>query len=236
MLNLRAAEHVWHESEDHGGVVILDSSKGLWIALNPTAGDFWRSWQSGGGFEAGVAEVAARNPDVPVDSIRADGEQLLRDLFSRGLLDAIPEGTEAGTAAVMADPGPDDEGAGPGRLRVAGAWLALCAADILLRCSFRLSFIAVRTSRRAWCRQSATPGQAGLAVAAVSRAARCYPGRAACLEQSLAAVLLAALFRRKIDWCLGSAMDPPYRFHAWVEVHGETIPRSRSSYSRVLLV
>ena len=234
MLNLQAAEHVRYESEDHGGVVILDSSKGLWITLNPTAGDFWRSWHSGGEFERGVAEVAARYPDVPVESIRADAEHLVRDLFSRGLIDAIPDRVTSGAKADMAEPAFADAAGRREWLRVAAAWVALCVASVLLRWPFRLSFGMVRASRRHWCCQVATPGQAEAAVAAVSRAARRYPGRAACLEQSLAAVLLGIARRRRIDWCLGSAQDP-IRFHAWVEVGGETIPRSRLDYNRVLL-
>lgn len=232
MLSLRAAKHIWYESEDHGGVVILDSAKGEWIALNPTAGELWRSWHSGG-FERGVAEMAARYPDVPAESIRADAEELARDLFSRGLIDAIPSGAEDSAAVDMAEPAPVGPGGRPGRLRVGAGWVALCVASVLLRCSFRLAFWIVRASRR-WCRRAATPGQATAAVDAVSRAARRYPGRAACLEQSLAAVLLAIAGRRRIDWCLGSAPDP-YRFHAWVEVGGETVPGTRAKYNRVLV-
>jgi hypothetical protein len=56
----------------------------------------------------------------------------------------------------------------------------------------------------------------------VRRAACWYPGRAACLERSLAAVLLAIAVRRRLDWCLGAVPDP-YRFHAWVAVAGTPV-------------
>ena len=235
MLSLQAAEHVRHQSADHGGVLILDTHTGLWMALNPAAGDFWRSWQSGAGFEEGVAEVAARYPEVPLESIRADAEQLVRDLFSRGLIEAIPRDTLAGTATDMAEPEAAVAGPRSGWHRVGAALIALVVADVLVRCSFRLSFALVRASRRSWCRRAATPRQATIAVTAVSRAARCYPGRAACLEQSLAAVLLSAVRRRRLDWCLGSASDP-YRFHAWVEAGGQPTPRSQFDYVRILAV
>lgn len=233
MLSLRAAEHVRHQSEDHGGVLILDTDTGLWLALNSTAGDFWRSWQAGAGFDEGVAEVAARYPAVPLESIRADAEQLVRDLFSRGLIEAIPRGSLFGTATDMAEPEATVDRLRPGWHRIGGALIALVVADVLVRCSFRLSFALVRASRGSWCRRTATPLQAAIAVTAVSRAVHCYPGRAACLEQSLAAVLLSAARRRRLDWCLGSAPDP-YRFHAWVEADGQAVPESQFGYVRIL--
>ena len=235
MLSLQAAKHVRHQSEDHGGVLILDTDAGLWVALNSTAGDLWRSWQSGAGFDAGVADVVARYPEVPPELIRADAEQLVQDLFSRGLIEAVPRGAFAGTTADMAEPEAATAGQRPGWHLTVGALIALVVADFLVRRPFRLPFALVRTSRRKWCRRAATERQASTAVAAVSRAARLYPGRAACLEQSLAAVLLAAVHRRRLDWCLGSAPDP-YRFHAWVETDGTPIPRSQFGYARMLVV
>lgn len=235
MLSLQAAEHVLHQSEDHGGVIILDTRAGLWVALNPTAGDLWRSWQSGTKFDDALTEIAARYPEIPYESIRADAEQLVRDLFSRGIIAAIPRDALTGVATCMAEPEAGVKTLGTRWHRVGGALIALVIADVLLRCSFRMSFALVRASRRNWCRRVATPRQGVAAVAAVSRAARYYPGRAACLEQSLAAVLLSAARRRRLDWCLGSAPDP-YRFHAWVEAGGQPMPRSQFDYSRILAV
>jgi hypothetical protein len=234
MLSLQAAEHVRHQSEDHGGVVILDTASGLWMALNPTAGHFWRSWQSGAGFEEGVADVAARYPDIPLESIRADAEDLVRDLCSRGLIEAVAPDLLGSPAADMAED-PAAGGPRPAWHLAVMAMLALVVASVFLRCSFRASFRLVRRSRRSWCRRAASPRQAAVAVTAVSQAARWYPGRAACLEQSLAAVLVAVMQRQRLDWCLGSAPDP-YRFHAWVEVAGQPVPRSQFGYSRILAV
>jgi hypothetical protein len=94
----------------------------------------------------------------------------------------------------------------------------------LLRFSFRHSLALVQRSRRSWCRHALSPDGASRTVSAVQWAAHRYPGRAACLEQSLAAVLLALAVRRRLDWCLGSAPDP-YRFHAWVAVNGKPVTR-----------
>lgn len=233
MLSLQAAEHVRHQSEDHGGVVILDTAAGLWMALNPTAGDFWRSWQSGAGFEEGVAEMAARYPDIPLESIRADAEDLVQDLCSRGLIEAVPKNV-LGVAADMAEDSATTLPRLPWYLVVI-AMLALVVASVLLRFSFRASFRLVQTSRRSWCRCGASPRQAIVTVAAVSQAARWYPGRAACLEQSLAAVLVEAIRRRRLDWCLGSMPDP-YRFHAWVEVAGQPVPTPTSQFGHSRIV
>jgi hypothetical protein len=244
MLNLQVAGHVRHQLEDHGGVLVLDTAAGCWLALNPTAGEFWRSWDGGAEFEEAVADVAARHPDVPQALVRTDAERLLGELFTLGLIEAVPpvDGRLAGTG--MAEQA-EFAGPKPGWPRVGVATIFLLVAALLVMCSFRLSYLVVRASRRKWCHQAATPSQARATVTAVSRAARHYPGRAACLEQSLAAVLLAAASRRRLDWCLGSATDP-YRFHAWVEVAGQAVSASgehesqsdngsQASYRRVLM-
>jgi hypothetical protein len=222
MVSLQLAGHVRHRTEDHGGVVILDTAAGEWFALNPTAGDLWRSWDSGAGFDQGVTEVASRYPDVPPEAIRSDARQFAEDLFTRGLINITP----AGSATVMADPGSRLQAweRGPRLLTVAVAWIFLLVASVLVRSSFRTSYALVRASRSKWCDRLPDPRQAARAVTAVNRAARLYPGRAACLEQSLAAVLLGASRRWRLDWCVGSAPDP-YRFHAWVEVAGRVVPR-----------
>jgi Transglutaminase-like superfamily/Coenzyme PQQ synthesis protein D (PqqD) len=230
MLDLQVPEHGRYQSQDHDDVVMLDTAAGLWIALNPTAGYLWRSWEAGAGFEAGVAAVAARYPDIPRESIRADAERLARELSSRSLIKASPLRT-MGDAATMAEPDVASLGPRPGRLRLLAALLCVVAASVLVRCSFRVSFALVRASRRRWCRRAATLPEAADAVVAVSRAARLYPGRAACLELTLAAVLLAAGRRRRLDWCLGSVPDP-YRFHSWVEADGQAVPASAGSWSQ----
>lgn len=69
-------------------------------------------------------------------------------------------------------------------------------------------------SRRA--RRAATPGHAGDAIHAVRRAGLFTPGRVACLEESVAAVVTLAVFGRGVSWCHGVAADP-IRLHAWVE-------------------
>lgn len=99
---------------------------------------------------------------------------------------------------------------------------ALLGALLLIRLPLRTVSRTVRWTARIWCRREATPEQAAASLAAVRRAARWYPGRAACLELSLATLGLLALTGRRVVWCIGTA-DDPYRFHAWVEAQGVAI-------------
>ncbi|MBL1120277.1 lasso peptide biosynthesis B2 protein [Streptomyces sp. 110] len=58
-------------------------------------------------------------------------------------------------------------------------------------------------------------------VRAVRHTARLWPGRAACMETSLGAVLAAALLGRRLTWCLGARFaPPPVEYHAWAELPG----------------
>lgn len=254
MLNLQVAEHVRCRTQEHGGVVILDSVGGEWLALNATAGDLWRAWGSGAGFDHGVREVAARYPGIPTETIRDDAWLLARELLARGLVkpgddgmarDRPVRGYEADTrrvagrdnGAVMAEPA--DGAWRPRVLMAAQALACLVAACLVVRLfPFRVSLALVRATRRRWCRPVALADATDL-VAAVGWAVRHYPGRAVCLEQSLAAVLLALVHRHRLDWCLGAAADP-YRFHAWVESAGQRVnipgdPQSATEFVRMLI-
>lgn len=217
-------------------MVILDIATGRWIALNSTAGRFWRSWESGAGFEQSLVDVSACYPDIAREVLRSGAEQLLRELLAHRLMVVVPPPTaetvprviaeaeeipESGNTAVMAVS--EEAGASPCLSHRVTAPLALLMACVLLRCSFRVSHALVQLSRASWCRRFTAPEHAASAVTAVSLAARYFPCRAACLEQSLAAVLLAAVCRQQLDWCLGTATDP-YRFHAWVEIAGRPVP------------
>ncbi|MEV6986661.1 lasso peptide biosynthesis B2 protein [Sphaerisporangium sp. NPDC051017] len=62
----------------------------------------------------------------------------------------------------------------------------------------------------------ATPQEARTAAAAARWAGQWFPGRAACLENSVAAVLAAAIRGRAVHWCVGGRLAP-YSTHAWIE-------------------
>lgn len=220
----------------HGGVVLLNLATGQWHALNATAGVLWRAWQSGESFEQAVAAVTDRYPGVSPDRIRADAGQLLGRLVTRGLLRvSLPQ---RGSAIAMAE-GHSPTGQASRRTDRVLAFGCLALALVYARLPFRATYRILRLTR-SWCRTAPAQQQAESIVAAVHRAARWYPGRAACLELSVAAVLLAALYGRRLDWCLGAAADP-YRFHAWVETGGSPVAGPNESaeqapFVRVLLV
>ena len=241
MLTWQVSPHIHYRSYEQGGVVILDADEGEWVVLNELAGEHWRNWAAGTGTDEAVRTVAARHPGISPEDIRTDALHLHDNLVRRRYLRAaapivsaaaqqsgapgdapLPPGRSVG-AAMAAAPA-DRTRPSPGRLRSLLALLFLTLAVVLLRFSFRRSLALVRGSRRSWCHDVLRPDGASRTVDAVQWAARWYPGRAACLEQSLAAVLLALATRHRLDWCLGSAPDP-YRFHAWVAVDGKPVTR-----------
>ncbi|MGW7579247.1 lasso peptide biosynthesis B2 protein [Streptomyces sp. NPDC054765] len=98
----------------------------------------------------------------------------------------------------------------------AAAGLAL--ALVLLRLPFRHIARAVRFARRTG-RRPLTAAQAEALVEAVRHTSRLWPGRAACMETSLGAVLAAALLGRRLHWCVGVRFSlPPVEYHAWAEL------------------
>ncbi|MGP4002608.1 lasso peptide biosynthesis B2 protein [Streptomyces sp. 8N706] len=124
------------------------------------------------------------------------------------------------------------------RHRTAGA-IGLGVALCLLHLPFRLTLRVLPVLKRRWCRRTATARQAHSVFEAVLHAGRRYPGRVACLEHSLGAVLGLALAGLSADWCIGSA-DDPYRFHAWLETGGRPVTSAddteRGPFRRVLAV
>lgn len=99
------------------------------------------------------------------------------------------------------------------REQLVGA-ISLVTAYALMRLPFPVVTKTVTFVGRRARPASLPDGQA--AVAAVRHAARWFPGRAACLETSLGAVIVARLHGRRLDWCIG-ARTLPYAAHAWVE-------------------
>lgn len=227
VLELRIPDHVHSRTERTGATLLLDTVVGAWFVLNGTGGALWREWAQGLGFDEGVSVVAAAHPEVPAETIRDDARALLSSLVENRLLEVEVPRTEGGTGVEMVGARRRVE-AGDGAQRWRRAVLTVPAFPVLLlaagllRLSFRRSLSLVRATRSNWCLREASPDHAEDIAAAVGRAARWYPGRAACLEQSLACVLLAALLRRRVLWCLGAEPDP-YRFHAWVEVNGTVV-------------
>lgn len=102
----------------------------------------------------------------------------------------------------------------PGRARTVAAALAVTtvrAAVRLLPFGRITGFVrAVNTGREA------TRGEIERALHAVDAAATWLPFRVACLERSLAGLVLLAARRRRATWCLGVRQTPPIAMHAWL--------------------
>ncbi|MBR7832957.1 lasso peptide biosynthesis B2 protein [Actinospica durhamensis] len=230
-------------------MLILDSGEGQWYALNSTAGDLWRAWARGADLDAAVAEACAQHAWADEGEVRRDGEALFAELLERGLLvDGRARRARRTDIDTQCPGGPAFAGtalpccARPPRspLLDLAAYPVLLLSVVLTRISFHRTGTVIRAVRRLRPAATADPGRALRVVASVGRAARRYPGRAACLERSAAASILGALAGQELAWCLGAATDP-YRFHAWVEADRCAVldphePADAQRYLRVLSV
>lgn len=206
-------------TDGNGDLVLLNQATGHWHKLNRTGTDFFQALRSSVNLDEAVNVLADRHPHIPAERIRHDVEQLVRALVARGLL-VLAEDLKRSAAAVLMTA---QKPTGPITLRQrATAMLAFLMALILLRLPFHTATNTVTKLRKTLARKEATVMEAESALSAAHRISNAYPGRVACLELSLTAVLTAALQGRTVDWCFGTAVDPQ-TFHAWIEVRGEPV-------------
>ncbi|WP_435172722.1 lasso peptide biosynthesis B2 protein [Actinacidiphila sp. bgisy145] len=176
---------------------------------------------------------------------------LVRPLLALGLLTptrepapwppalrAVP--TEAGWGSAEHRAAADRPLGGTRARTLTAAAAALAVAFAVTRCGRRGMWRTV-TLLSAVCARAVRPAtseQAAGAVNAVRRAGWYSPGRTACLEESVAAVLLLSARRLGVRWCHGVASDP-IRLHAWVQtVDGADVaePFSTRAYTPVLTI
>jgi hypothetical protein len=96
------------------------------------------------------------------------------------------------------------------------------AAVVLLRA---LPFRTVLTTAgllKHLARRTADEREAERAIAARDWAMRWFPGRAACLENSLAAFIFVTLHGRGVDWCIGCRFLPA-ESHAWIQINSRPV-------------
>jgi hypothetical protein len=98
----------------------------------------------------------------------------------------------------------------------ASGFAALALALLALRCLPLRMVFAVATVIGCLIICPAPEPVALDAIASCQRAARWYPGRAACLELSLASFIALALQGYRADWCIGCRFGP-VETHAWIE-------------------
>ncbi|MGX7826391.1 lasso peptide biosynthesis B2 protein [Actinokineospora sp. 24-640] len=225
-----------------GSVVVLNVRSGRWHVLNAAAAALWQEVGRTEDVGRAVRVVAERYPPSAHETFHADARLVIDDLSERGLI-AFGRSRGRVRGPVAARPGPPAEvgakGATNGRHVPAVARIAAPLAICLLRLPFRVAVRVVGAANSRWCVRDSTIAQAVEATTAVETALRGYPGRAACLEHSLAAVLVSLLLRRRLRWVLGVAKDP-YRFHAWTETGDVAMatsdPTPLTEFTRVIAV
>jgi hypothetical protein len=205
-------------ADEHGHLVLLNVATGRWHVLNRTGAEFYEHLRSVADIGKASEALITRYRGVPPERIHRDVNNLVNELASRDLIEIHYDGGRdpAGVPMVEASIGAPQV---PLRYRLA-ALVAFPLTILLLRLPFRHSMALVGRLKR-------TGNEAGRREAlsiliAIRKVNRRYPGRVACLEQSLSAVIAAALLGRRVDWCLGFAIDP-YSFHAWIEVAGHPV-------------
>lgn len=219
MKEFAVPESVHAAVDSNGDLVLLNKATGRWHKLNRTGTDVFEALRSAVGVDEAIDALRDRHPDVPTERIRQDVQRLVAALVDRGLLVLTEDFKRSAAAVPMTPPGRRGRITARQRLAtLAGFGLAL----VLLRLPFRIVPPTVTRCRRLLVNRTASAAEARTILAAVHRVSSFYPGRVACLELSLTAVLTGALTGLRIDWCLGSAVDPQ-TFHAWIEVDGEPV-------------
>lgn len=210
------------DTKDGVAVIDLRTTRGKWRFLDPVGAGLWRKVVSGTPREHAMEELVAywaqRGADP--DQVHADMNALADQLDAEGLFTAAPHPPTSKATQVRYVDAVTRPRMG---VRAAGH-VGLGAALVLLRClPVRLVVRAARLAGRL-PGQAASPEEADAVCAAVRRAVGWWPGRAACLEESLAAYLAAALTGRRVAWVLG-ARFVPQGAHAWIAtasaVHGQ---------------
>jgi hypothetical protein len=207
------------EPEPHGRLVVLNERTGSWHALNRVGADLYRELSRTSSVDDVVAQLVQRYRGVAPDRVRDDVEGMIADLVRRGLLEPTETYTRRPAAVLMARPA--EPAVVPRRHRVV-TMVAFALALVLLRLPFRTTTNAVDRLKRRLTERDATVLEASHYLASAGFVTRHYPGRVACLELSLTAVLTATFLRQRIDWCFGFATDPQ-AFHSWIEVAGNPV-------------
>ncbi|MGW5680160.1 lasso peptide biosynthesis B2 protein [Streptomyces sp. NPDC003860] len=207
-----------------GGVTVMDVrvGRGRWRHLNPTAAALWLALVDGAPVGEALSGLVARFEErggAP-EKVRADLAALVDQLAAAGLLTARAASPHVAGPLAVREALPEGT-ALSGADRLAGLCGVLCAL-VLLRCTPIRTVVATGRLLGRLPRRAATPGEADRFFLAVRRAARLWPGRAACLEESYAVHVTAVLRRRRVTWALG-ARTAPAAAHAWVEADGSVI-------------
>jgi hypothetical protein len=205
----------------HGGrTILLDLRTERYLGLDEVGTAVWGVVADAG--EDGVAlasivDMLAAEYEAPRETLARDVGILIDRLWREGLVEGVVPGTVAPEPSL------------PSGIRCA---LTLVVTVLALRgFGLRRSLaLARRLARRV--SPIALPTSAFLAavVRKVGIAAAFFPGRALCLEQSLALYVLLRRARVPVRFLLG-AQPYPFTAHAWVEYQGEPVGESHDRVS-----
>lgn len=197
------------------GIALMDirAGRGQWRFLDPVGGRLWQEITDGATPAAAIDELTAYWHSKGADpaQVRTDLTALADDLERADLLHrAAPAAPHDRTEIRFATPVPVSD------VQQLAGHVGLFAALLLLRLlPIRIAVAGARAATRLPGR-TALPHEAEAAFTAVRRAARLWPGRAACLEESLAAHFAAALTGHRVRWVIGARFIPQGA-HAWIE-------------------
>ncbi|MFE2528771.1 lasso peptide biosynthesis B2 protein [Streptomyces sp. NPDC059382] len=201
------------------GAAVLDLATGRWTVLDPIGATLLDLPTAAPDRAAAIEDATGRwaATGADPDRVRADLTRAAADL----------DRLRAGRAIQYIPPGPPPTvrftpAARPALRDRAAAGIGLTVALLLLRA---LPIRHVITAARAAARLPGRPARADEADAvlyAVRSAGTWWPGRVACLEESLACHLAAALTGRRVQWVLGARFSPRGA-HAWAEADRHVI-------------
>ncbi|MBD3004906.1 lasso peptide biosynthesis B2 protein [Streptomyces sp. 5-10] len=211
-----------HFTETVHGTAILDTrtGSGRWRTLDPVGTQLWNLITDGTPAHVAIDIVtsywAARGNNAV--EVRADLGRVVAELSRAQLLGPAvrtlpPSGKRIVRTATT------DADRTRGRIAV---YAGLALALVLLRCAPIRWTIAVARAAVRLPGRPATIAQAQTAHAAVRHAARLWPGRVACLEESLGVHFASAFTGRRTRWVLGVSLLPPSP-HAWIETDDATV-------------
>ncbi|NJQ06791.1 lasso peptide biosynthesis B2 protein [Streptomyces lonarensis] len=207
--------------------------RGRWLHLNPAAAQTWRALSSSpsdaatrrSGWRERTRAWAApwRDPgqiSAGTDYLPPPQRAAPRAASSTAVLYLPSTPRTAGDAAPAENGG--ERLSGADRAAVALATIAALASLHLLPIRVTLGWV---TAAARFSRRETAAARAAALHTAVIRAGRRWPGRFACLEESLATTLAARLRGDRLTLCLG-ARPAPVAAHAWTETATHIIGQS----------
>lgn len=198
------------------GAAVLDLATGRWTILDPIAAGLLDLPTGRREREAAIEEATARwaATGADPDRVRADLTRVAADL----------DRLRAGRLVHHIPPGPPPTvrfapTARPAFRGWAAAGIGLAAALLLLRFLPIRHVVAVARAAGRLPGRPARAQDAEAVLAAVRAAGKWWPGRVACLEESLAVHLAVVLTGRSVRWVLGARFTPRGA-HAWIVADG----------------